>query len=213
MAASNSLRNGLLSQAESNYKQVLPKATSPSEVWLKIGVIQQSLGDRDAALNSFEQASEANPRDANALVNRAELLALMGQKDKARDVYNQALGVDPDNVLALNNLAYISADADQNLDQAMSLAERAKKRMPKSASVSDTLGYVYYRKNLTEQAIRELQSAVDSDPKNAAFRLHLAMALLKRGDKSGAKREAQTALRSADSGEQQKIRSFMSQIS
>jgi tetratricopeptide (TPR) repeat protein len=213
MPSSNPQRNGLLSQAESNYKQVLPKATNPSEVWLKIGVIQQTLNDRDAALNSFERASKANPRDANALVNRAELLALMGQKDKARDVYNQALGVDPDNVLALNNLAYISADAGQNLDEAMSLAERAKKRMPKSASVSDTLGYVYYRKNLTEQAIQELQSAVDSDPKNAAFRLHLAMALLKHGDKSGAKREAQAALRSADSGEQQKIRSFMSQIS
>jgi tetratricopeptide (TPR) repeat protein len=212
MPPANSQRNGLFNQAESNYKQVLPKAANPSEVWLKIGIIQQTLSQRDAALDSFEQASKANPGDARALINRAELLDAMGRKDKAREVYNQALGVDPDNVPALNNLAYINAEAGQNLDQAMSLAERAKKRMPKSASVSDTLGYVYYRKNLTEQAIHELQSAVDADPKNAAYRLHLAMALLKRGDKSGAKREAATALRSADTGEQEKIRSFMSQI-
>lgn len=211
--AADSQRNTLLRQAEANYKQVLPKAGDSSEVWLRIGAIQQALTDNEAALNSFEQASKANPGNASALVNRAELLDAMGRKDKARDVYNQALGVDPDNVLALNNLAYSSADADQNLDQAMTFAERAKKRMPNSASVSDTLGYVYYRKNLTEQAIHELQSAVDADPKNAAYRLHLAMALLKRGDKSAAKREATTALRTAGAEDQQKIRSFMSQIS
>jgi len=68
-------------------------------------------------------------------------------------------------------------------------------------------------KNLTEQAIHELQSAVDADPKNAAYRLHLAMALLKRGDKTAAKREAATALRTADADQQQKIRTFMNQIS
>lgn len=211
--AADPQRNVLLSQAETNYKQVLPKASDSSEVWLRIGAIQQALSENDAALNSFEQASKANPGNVNALVNRAQLLEAMGRKDKARDVYNQALGVDPDNVLALNNLAYSSADADQNLDQAMSFAERAKKRMPNSASVSDTLGYVYYRKNLTEQAIHELQTAVDADPKNASYRLHLAMALLKRGDKSAAKREAAMALRTAGADDQQKIRSFMSQIS
>jgi tetratricopeptide (TPR) repeat protein len=209
----DSQRNTLLSQAEANYRQVLAKTGDPSEIWLKLGAIQQALDEKDAALNSFEQASKANPGNATALVNRAGLLDAMGQKAKARDVYNQALGVDPDNVQALNNLAYISADAGQNLDQAMTFAERAKKRMPKSASVSDTLGYVYYRKNLTEQAIHELQSAVDADPKNAAYRLHLAMALLKRGDKTAAKREAATALRTADSDQQQKIRTFMNQIS
>lgn len=210
---SDSQRNTLLSEAEANYKQVLQKAGDPSEIWLKLGAIQQALDEKDAALDSFEKASKANPGNASALVSRAGLLEAMGQKTKARDVYNQALGVDPDNVLALNNLAYISADAGENLDQAMTFAERAKKRMPKSASVSDTLGYVYYRKNLTEQAIHELQSAVDADPKNAAYRLHLAMALLKRGDKSGAKREAATALRTADTDQQQKIHSFMNQIS
>jgi Flp pilus assembly protein TadD len=136
----------------------------------------------------------------------------MGQKEKAKEAYGQTLGVDPDNVIALNNLAFLNADSSQNLDQAMTYAERAKKKMPKSANVADTLGYVYYRKNLTDDAIRQLELAVQEDPKNPSFRLHLAMALLQRGDKNGARKQAATALRGADAGQQQKIKTFMSQI-
>jgi Flp pilus assembly protein TadD len=141
------------------------------------------------------------------------LFEVMGQKDRAREAYSQTLGVDPNNIVALNNLAFLNAENDQNLDQAMTYAERAKKHLPNSPNVSDTLGYVYYRKNLTEDAIRELQLAVGGDPNNASFRLHLAMALLKRGDKVGAKREAESALRTANTDQQQKIKTFMSQIS
>lgn len=94
----------------------------------------------------------------------------------------------------------------------MTLAERAKKRMPGSPNVSDTLGYVYYEKNLTGDAIRELQQAVQAAPLNSMFTLHLAIALLKNGDKPGAKREAESALRNADGNQQQQIRGFISQI-
>jgi uncharacterized protein HemY len=122
------------------------------------------------------------------------------------------LGINPDNGIALNNLAFLNAKTGQNLDMAMTLAERAKKRMPGSPNVSDTLGYVYYEKNLTGDAVRELQQAVDAAPLNATFRLHLAMALLKSGDKPRAKREAESALQHADSDQQQQIRGFLGKI-
>jgi len=137
---------------------------------------------------------------------------VMGRQGQAREAYNQVLGINPDNAVALNNLAFLNAETGQNLDVAMTLAERAKKRMPGSPSVSDTLGYVYYEKNLTGDAIRELQQAVEAAPLNAMFRLHLAMALLKNGDKAGAKREAESALRNADGAQEQRIRGFLSQI-
>ena len=171
------------------------------------------LNRNDAALKAFEQASQADPGNADAPLNRAMVLETMGEKDQARAAYLQTLGMDPNNVVALNNLAFLNADSGQNLDQAMTYAERAKKRLPTNPNVADTLGYVYFRKNLTDDAIRELEAAVGRDPNNASYRLHLAMALLKRGDKSGARREAENALRTANTEEQQKIRSFMSQIS
>ncbi len=53
---------------------------------------------------------------------RAELLSAMNRKKEAADLYNQALGIDPNNAAALNNLAFLNAEAGTNLDQAMSFA-------------------------------------------------------------------------------------------
>lgn len=213
MPDSDPQRKPLLTGAEQNYKQVAASSAHPVDVLLRLGTVQRMLNEKEASLASYEQASKASPGNAEALLNRAMTLEAMGQIDKARDVYNQTLGVDPDNVLALNNLAFLNAERNQDLDQAMSYAERAKKRVPNNPNISDTLGYIYFRKNLTEDAVRELQAAVKGDPKNPSYRLHLAMALLKRGDKSGARREAESALQSADTGQQEKIRSFLNQIS
>lgn len=74
--------------------------------------------------------------------------------------------------------------------------------MPKSANVAYTLGYVYYRKNLTSDAIRQLEMAVREDPKDVSFRLHLAMALLQQGDKNGARKKAEAVLHGANADQQ-----------
>jgi tetratricopeptide (TPR) repeat protein len=210
---SKSERQQLIQNAAANYQQIARSVPNSSEIYIRLGTLYRMLNRNDEAIKSFDDAAKADPRNAEAFLNRAMVFEATGQKEKARAAYAQTLGVDPDNVIALNNLAFMNADANQNLDQAMTYAERAKKRMPTNASVSDTLGYVYLRKNLNEDAVRELQSAVDRDPKNASYRLHLAMALLNRGDKTGARREAAAALRTANTDQQEKIRTFISQIS
>ncbi|MGA8595917.1 MAG: tetratricopeptide repeat protein [Bryobacteraceae bacterium] len=206
-------RATLLGNAEANYREVLKATPNSVEAWMRLGTMERILNQNDAALASFDKAITAAPGNADAYLNRAMLLEVMGEKDRAREAYGQTLGVDPNNIIALNNLAFLTADNGQNLDQAMTYAERAKKRLPNNPNVCDTLGYVYYRKNLLDDAIHELESAVGGDPQNASYRFHLAMALLKRGDKAGAKREAESALRTANTDQQQKIKTFMSQIS
>ncbi|MFZ0592562.1 MAG: tetratricopeptide repeat protein [Bryobacteraceae bacterium] len=205
-------RATLLGNAEANYGEVLKATPNSVEAWMRLGTMERILNQNDAALASFDKAITAAPGNADAYLNRAMLLEVMGEKDRAREAYSQTLGVDPNNIIALNNLAFLTADNGQNLDQAMTYAERAKKRLPNNPNVCDTLGYVYYRKNLLDDAIHELESAVEGDPQNASYRFHLAMALLKRGDKAGAKREAESALRTANTDQQQKIKTFMSQI-
>ena len=213
LPANSPQRGSLLHEAQENYRQVLKMQPDSIDALLRLGTLERFGNDNAGALASFEQAIKVSPDNVDAYLNRAMVLESTGQRDKAKEAYNQTLGLDPYNVIALNNLAFLNADNDQNLDQAMTYAERAKKSLPDNPSVADTLGYVYYRKRLTEDAIRELQSAVNDAPKNAGFRFHLAMALLQRGDKAGARREAEHALRTADTGQQEKIKSFMSQIS
>lgn len=202
----------LVQQAMDDYKQILKTATNSADVWLRLGVLQREDKQYDAALASFDQATRANPKSPDALLNEAMLQEAIGKTKDAADTYNKVLGVDPNNALALNNLAYLNADSGKNLDQAMTFAERAKKALPNSPDISDTLGYVYYQKSLNSEALQIFRQLVQDNPKNSTFHLHLAMALLKQGDKQGAREEAQKAMQDAQPTQQGKIRSFVSQI-
>jgi tetratricopeptide (TPR) repeat protein len=202
----------LVQQAADNYKEILKTSASSADVWLRLGVMQRELGQFDAALASFEQAGNADPQNAQAFLNRAMLFETLGKKKDAHDAYNKVLVLQPENALALNNLAYLNADSGTNLDQAMTFAQRAKQKAPDNPDVSDTLGYVYYQKNLNAEAIRIFRQNVQDHPQNSMFHFHLAMALLKQGDKEGARLEATKALANAVPAQQDKIRSFVNQI-
>lgn len=203
----------LFERAAQNYKELLKSMPESTDIWQRLGVMQRGLGEFDAALASFEQAANTNPRNTQALLNRAMLLDALARTKEASDAYNRVLAVDPENVLALNNLAFLSAQTGANLDQAMTFAERAKKKLPNNPDISDTLGFIYYQKNLNGEAVHIFRQIVQDQPANATFRLHLAMALLKQGDKQGARDEAAKALKNASQPtEQQKIRSFVNQI-
>ncbi|HMF74978.1 MAG TPA: tetratricopeptide repeat protein [Bryobacteraceae bacterium] len=203
----------LLQLAADNYKEILKTSANPSEVWLRLGVTQRQLEQYEPALASFEQAGYANPKNPMAFLNQGLLNDFLGRKKEASDAYTRVLAVDNENAIALNNLAFLNADSGSNLDQALTFAQRAQKKAPNSPDVSDTLGYVYYRKDLNGEALRIFRQIVAEHPQNPTFRFHLAMALLKQGDKQGARDEAQKALSIAVLPDQQtKIRSFVSQI-
>jgi tetratricopeptide (TPR) repeat protein len=203
----------LLQKAADNYKEILKTTANSAEVWLRLGVMQRQMGQYDTALASFEQAGNADPKNVAAFLNEALICEALGKKKEATDSYNKVLAIDPDNALVLNNLAYMTADSGANLDQAMTYAERAKKRAPDSPDVSDTLGYVYYQKNLNSEALRIFKQLSVDHPQNSTFHLHLAMALLKQGDKRAARDEANKALQSAGSpDEKTKVSSFVEKI-
>jgi tetratricopeptide (TPR) repeat protein len=213
IASSPATARQLFQNAVDNYKELLKTDSNSSDTWVRLGMLQRQLGNYDEAVSSFEQASKVDPKNVNALLNEAMLFELQGKKDKAGEMYNRILGLDPENWLALNNMAFLNADSGTNLDQAMTWAERAKKKQPNSAEISDTLGYVYLKKNRTAEALQIFKQVVQESPKNSTFHLHLAMALLKGGDKEGARSEAQKALESSTVPEQQnKIRLFVDQI-
>ena len=76
------------------------------------------------------------------------LLEAKGDIEGARDRFERVLQIDPEAAVAANNLAWIYAQHGGNLDVAMHLAQTAQKRMPEVAEVGDTLGFIYYKKNL-----------------------------------------------------------------
>ncbi len=212
-AKSNPERSKQLADAAvSDLKQVLKTSPKAEDAWLRLGTLQRALNQNDDAIASFQQAISVNPTSASAFLNQALLLDALGKKKEASDSYNRVLGIDPRNTLAMNNLAFLNAEAGTNLDRAMSLATQAQRQVPNSPDVSDTLGYVYYQKNLNAEALQIFKRVVENAPNNPTFRFHLAMALLKNGDKQAARTEAEKAIKNAPPPQQSKIRSWVDQI-
>lgn len=203
----------LFRQAADNYKSILETIQNSSDIWLRLGVMQREFGDYESAFTSFERAESTNPHSPEAYLNQGMLLETLSRRKEAIDTYNKVLGIDPENALALNNLAFLNAVSGTNLDQAMTFANRAKKQYPNNPDISDTLGFIYFQKNLNPEAVRIFRQIVRDEPENATFHLHLAMALLKQGDRQGARDEARKAFRhSSAPDEQTKIRFFMNRI-
>jgi tetratricopeptide (TPR) repeat protein len=125
--------------------------------------------------------------------------------DAAVDYFRKAVAKDENSVFAANNLAWIYAVYGKgNLDEAVRLAQSAVQASPGVPSFSDTLGWVYYKKGLYGAATEQLQKAVSVDEAAArstngvaspTYRFHLGAALAAKGDKAGARREIEAALR------------------
>jgi Flp pilus assembly protein TadD len=117
-----------------------------------------------------------------------------GRQDEARKMYEQVLGYDSHAPVAANNLAWIMAERNENLDLALKYAQTAKAALPDSPEVSDTLGWVYYKKDLAALAVEPLRHAIDKDPKNPSYHYRLGLVYLKTGESAKAKQALQQAL-------------------
>jgi tetratricopeptide (TPR) repeat protein len=91
------------------------------------------------------------------------------------------------------------------------LAQGVVQKNPNIAGFLDTLGWVYYKKNLNDLAIDQLQKAVALDEAAArtansapspTYQYHLGLALKGKGDRDGSRRALETALRIAEQNPQ-----------
>ena len=109
--------------------------------------------------------------------------------------YQQALAVDATAPVAANNLAWIYAQRGDKLDDALQLARAAKSRLPESAAVADTLGWVYYKRDLHPLAVAEFKHSVDAEPEVALFHYHLGLAYAKTGELALARKALEQGLK------------------
>jgi len=70
------------------------------------------------------------------------------QLPEAKKRYSEILQKNPRASVAANNLAWLFAEEGTNLDEALKLAKIAVEVSPERAEMHDTLGWVYYRKEL-----------------------------------------------------------------
>jgi Tfp pilus assembly protein PilF len=132
-------------------------------------------GDVSGTREALEQATNA---DATLLGAELQLGVLYQQAkmfDAAGDRFRRVLAATPNNVSALNNLAYLLAEQGKSLDEAEPLARKALALAPSSGPVMDTLGWILHLKGQNKLALPLVTDAIRFAPKNAEIQLHAAI--------------------------------------
>jgi Tfp pilus assembly protein PilF len=113
-------------------------ALTPAE-HLKLGISYEQAGKPDLALREYERAA-AGPERSRALTCQGNIYSARRQLPEAEARYRAALAADPDNVVALNNLAWQLAQEGRALDEAERLIRHAiELRAEPRATYADTL--------------------------------------------------------------------------
>ena len=86
------------------------------------------------------------------------------------------------------------------MDVALQLAQTARRGLPQTSNVADTLGWAFYQKGVYQSAITMFQEAIklaekNKEPDNATYHYHLGLAYAKAEKPSLAKQHLERVLK------------------
>ena len=128
-----------------------------------------------------------NPRSVTMRLYLAERELIARNLKASASHYQAVIAIDANNVLAWNNLAWVSGELGD--PKALDYAERALRLTSNDAAVLDTYGMLLLKKGDVEKALPALDRARQLAPGRRDLQLHYAKALIKAGRKDEARRE------------------------
>lgn len=149
-------------------------------------------GELESGFALLENWLQETPEDTDVRLILAGSYSEAGRSSEAERQYLAVLERRPEEVAALNNLAWLLLG---NLDErALSFAERAHQVDPGAAVPADTLGWVLVKFGRAGEALPILEQAVRAAPHLASTRYHLGVALHELGRDADAQAALERAL-------------------
>ncbi len=152
-----------------------------SEFYEYLAYLYQEKGDDPGAIRVMRRAVHhfaAEPRFHYAL---GVLYERVRNRSKAVRSMLNVLKYQPDNVYALNYVAYIYTERGAKLNEAEAMLHRAIEIRPDDGHILDSLGWLYYHKGEYEKALDLLERADALSPDEPAILRHIAQTLIAMG--------------------------------
>ncbi|AEG02584.1 Tetratricopeptide TPR_2 repeat-containing protein [Methylomonas methanica MC09] len=175
--------------AEQLLRDKLSRMPGDGHSWGLLGKVYADQGKDLEAEKTFQAGLTATVNDAALMADQAAFYVVRRQFDKAVSVYERILGISPDNVVAINNLANLLVNQrrhnQDDIRRALNLVEPLRKS--NDPALLDTFAWVQLKSGSVATALPVLQRAANSAPKNSSILYHLAEALSQAGDKTAAR--------------------------
>ena len=169
--------------ARAYFLSALEENTNLTGAYFALGTLDSVSGKLEDAVGHYRKILEHKSNHIPTQMLLAQTFEKLSQYDDAAQSYREILNHTPRFGPALNNLAWLLAEEvdDKDLDEAHVLASKAKDVMSTDASVTDTLGWIQYRRGNYRIARSHLEEAVklnkESSPNgklNASILYHLS---------------------------------------
>jgi len=193
-------------------KSAIEEAPDIPEFNLYLGSFYEEIEAYADAESILKSGLEIDPDHIQIHFRLGVVYDKWGKKPDSIARMQKVIALDPKNANALNYLGYTYADLGQNLDEAEALIRKALKYKPDDGYITDSLGWVFYKKGLYDKALKYLRKAVELVPDDPIILEHLGDAYLKLNDKENALKYYQRSLqkKSDDTeGIQRKINDLM----
>lgn len=177
-------------EAEKPYREALKLEPRGDGVVIRLHRVLAEAGKPAEAEALAKRWLADNPKNTSVRLYLGERELGAKNYKAAAAQYQALLAIEPDNVVALNNLAWIGGETGD--PKALGYAARAARLAPNSAAVLDTYGMLLVKGGDTSKGLEVLKRATGLAPARYDLRLNYAKALAKAGQREEARRELET---------------------
>ena len=152
----------------------------------RLGSLYVVLQRENKALEVLEKAIETSPDDPDTNYWLGIAHQAVGNLEQAEHYLRTTIALSPEREDAYNALGYFFAEHGTNLDEAVSLIQKALKKSPTNGAYLDSLGWAYFKQGKLNDALKQLEKAVIYMPNSVEVQDHLGEVYLKKGRKKEA---------------------------
>ena len=203
--------SGRIDRAIKVVKTALGDEPDHIDYYLYLGSFYEELERFEDALEVLHEGLARDNANGRLHFRTGVVYDKMGRKDKSIAAMKNVLQLTPNDAEALNYLGYTYADMGINLDEAELLIQSALKLKPDDGYITDSLGWVYYKRGDYGQALELLIKAVSLIPDYPVILEHLGDVYYKMDSKTKALNYYRQSLKKKTSGRgslEEKIRTL-----
>ena len=177
---------GKIGEAINFLENLIKSVPDKPELMLYLGSFYEENEEFYKAERVLKRAIEIDPKNTELHFRLGVVYDKWNKKEASIESMKTVISLDPQNANALNYIGYTYAELGINLDEAERLIKEALKYMPDDGYITDSLGWVYYKKGLYKEALKFLKKAVNLVPDDPTILEHMGDTYLKINDKKKA---------------------------